>query len=586
MLRALILFSVLAANNVLLVNGWSKGFAKVTKNFLHRANKKLSDIPKITSFYVGATGIWWRQHVIASISEMEQGKQEQAMETLNIAIATLTVFDVTQATVSPIASEFIHQIVKHKGFFKETHDGLKAVNKITMEVTRGSADTADDIINTLKTKKKDLALTFQKNVEEFMRNTKGYEELVTSLNKARNWAKALTWADTLSGPFFDAANMAWCGWQLHNAINDKDSPPEVRSMNIASASLGVASGAVGLTAFVVGALATAGTALAAFAGPVGAIIGCLLSLASIVIDLINSQNPYGRIKDHIGIIQKLKEGSLEYLENQVNITKEVTPYFKHNTGFNTIYEINQGNLIEGMRSSEHQPIQGVDNEPNLIFSARSPAGRENGYITRGKKRTFDKSNYANIIYQPEGTVDLGYDFYGKKTKEEGQGVTIIANTAMVAKDFWIRGVHIDTRVENDEEQKNPDNVVIGEMTGLGKSDHNIRVFTGAGDDILQVVGLPCNAWTLHQNCFWGELGTGVNTLCFDGMDPDRVKFPMHRTSDLATRTFVGIKFDMRPTQGDQQEMLLLKMKDTDRSPIVEHELGYVVGVSVFHGKYL
>ena len=67
-----------------------------------------------------------------------------------------------------------------------------------------------------------------------------------------------------------------------------------------------------MTAFVVGALATAGSTLAAVAGP-GAIIGCVLSLASIIIDLINSENPYGTIKNHLETIQKLKEGSLKYL---------------------------------------------------------------------------------------------------------------------------------------------------------------------------------------------------------------------------------------------------------------------------------
>ena len=45
-------------------------------------------------------------------------------------------------------------------------------------------------------------------------------------------------------------------------------------------------------------------------------------------------------------------------------------------------------------------------------------------------------------------------------------MTVVANTAMVAELFWIRGVNIDTREANDEEERNPDNVVIGEMTGL------------------------------------------------------------------------------------------------------------------------
>lgn len=66
--------------------------------------RMLETSSSLTSMYVGGTGIWWRSGIIASISQMEQGEQEAAMETLNIAITTLAVFDTTQATVSPIAS--------------------------------------------------------------------------------------------------------------------------------------------------------------------------------------------------------------------------------------------------------------------------------------------------------------------------------------------------------------------------------------------------------------------------------------------------------------------------------------------------
>lgn len=79
------------------------------------------------------------------------------------------------------------------------------------------------------------------------------------------------------------------------------------------------------------------------------IIRCVISLAAIIIDLINSSNPYGTIKNHLETIQKLKEGSLQYLQNQVNITQQVTLIFNKNTGFDTIYEVNQGNLIVRMR---------------------------------------------------------------------------------------------------------------------------------------------------------------------------------------------------------------------------------------------
>ena len=334
---------------------------------------------------------------------MEQGEQEAAMETLHIAMATLIAFDTTQATVSPIASELIYQLVKHKGFH-QTVAAFKKYNKVvTKAVVSGSADDVDGIIDSSKILRKNIANAFDNEATAFLKNTQGYDDLVKSLNNAKKWAKGLTWFDTLSGPFFDAANVAFCGWQLHKAIHDKGIPAKVRSLNIASASLGVASGAVGLTAFVVGALATAGSTLAAVAGPVGVVIGCVLSLAAIIIDLINVANPYGTIKNHLETIQKLKEGSLQYLQNQVNITQQVTPVFNGHTGFDTIYEVNQGNLIESMQGDR---IWGFENISDLEFFASKKPGKENGYLTMGMKRLFDKSNYgSNFFFQPEGIVE-------------------------------------------------------------------------------------------------------------------------------------------------------------------------------------
>ena len=592
MLRILVLCSVLSLFFILKVDGlrggsrWARGLTRIQNNILKRADpiRMLQTGSSLTSVYVGSTGIWWRSSVIAAISQMEQGEKEKAMETLNIAITTLAVFDTTQAAVSPIASELIDQLVKHKGKFSNTIKGFTEYNRAVAErVVSGNADDVDDIIDNAKSLKKRIGEFFDSEAEAFiknMKNTQGYDDLVTSLNNAKKWARGLKWFDTISGPLFDAANVAFCGWQLHNAIHDEDSPPEVRSLNIASASMGVASGAVGVTAFVVGALATTGSTLAAVAGPVGAIIGCLLSLASIIIDFINSVNPYGTIKNHLETIQKLKEGSLQYLENQVDITQQITSVFKQNAGFDTIYEINQGNLIVGLRDEQFLSVKGVDKDKNIIFNAKIRPGQEDGYLTMGKNRIFDNSKYGNFFFRPTGKVSLGYDFYGKAPKRNGKGVTVVANTAMVAEQFWIRGVHIDTRVENDNEAQNPDNVVIGETTGLADSDHLIRVYTGAGDDLLQVTGLLCNP-SQHESCFVGKLGTGIDTLSFQGMDTNRVEFPGGRKPKI----FVGIKFDMRDTGIHGSSKIYLRLKDSESSPVNEYGIGDVQSVDVFHGTY-
>ena len=85
-----------------------------------------------------------------------------------------------------------------------------------------------------------------------------------------------------------------------------------------------------------------------------------------------------------------------------------------------------------MRTESVQHISGVDDDPNIMFKATISPGQENGYLTMGKNRMFDKSEYGNIIFRPKGIVPIGYDFYGNITKPNGKGMTVVANTAMVA----------------------------------------------------------------------------------------------------------------------------------------------------------
>lgn len=151
-----------------------------------------------------------------------------------------------------------------------------------------------------------------------------------------------------------------------------------------------------------------------------------------------------------------------------------------------------------MRNDQSERIWGFEDSTDLVFNASMKPGKENGYLTMGKKRMFDKSNYgSNFFFQPEGIVELGYDYYGNVTNPEGKGVTVVANTAMVAEQFSIRGVRIDTEVENDEEQKNPDNVVFGEYAGLAWAGYN-KFYTGAGDDLVQVTEYHVLVGTVFQ----------------------------------------------------------------------------------------
>ena len=72
-------------------------------------------------------------------------------------------------------------------------------------------------------------------------------------------------------------------------------------------------------------------------------------------------------------------------------------------------------------------------------------------------------------------------------------------------------------------------------------------------------------------------------MSFQGLDPDRVEFPTGHTSG-ASKVFVGLKYDMRETGMVPSCEIYLRIKESDES-VKDYRIGYVTGVSVFHGTY-
>eukprot|EP00112_Aurelia_sp_Birch-Aquarium-sp1_P008842 Seg1985.6 transcript_id=Seg1985.6/GoldUCD/mRNA.D3Y31 product="hypothetical protein" protein_id=Seg1985.6/GoldUCD/D3Y31 len=396
--------------------GFSTSIAKLGNKFLSRSNpvKMTATGATVTSLYVGSTGIWFRSDTIAAINELERGEKEEAMQSLQLAIATLAVFDVTQATVQPIASVMINKMIKAKGFFPTTFTHLTNYKEALPNAVLNGGDSADDILDVMIPLKEKIKQSFDNEVVSFLKNSQGFDDLATSLRNAKTWAKVAKWGDVLAGPIFDSAMVGFSLYQLFLAINDDVSAPEARELSIVSASLGVASGAVGIASFAFAALAPAASTIAAVGGPIGAIIGCLLGLTAIIIDLINSVNPYTKIKQQLETLQALKTESLKYLDAPVNIAKDFAPQGL-NTGFDTIYEVNQASLVDfaGARTEDYVPWVGLDDDPIIFFKAKDPVQSEGDYLVKGKNRVFDKSKFQNVFFKPSGKPHVGFDFYGK-----------------------------------------------------------------------------------------------------------------------------------------------------------------------------
>ena len=457
------------------------------KNYLD----DIAHVGDLGGYNFAALGAYWRSNALAAFSQMKNEEKEAARDTLNLAIATLAVWDIGQGMLHPITDTLINKVIKrHQKDFHNTVTKLREYrlifnsDLIDKQPTVGAAEA---LKKRLLEAKSDVAVAFQTDVEKgwskFIKNTAIYDDMVKDLKTVRTWAKAAKWADVLAGPLFDAATIAVGAWQISEAVKNDD------PWAIASSSLSMASGVAGITGFVAGALATVGSTLAAVAGPVGAIIGALLGIASIIVEIVAAFNPYGRINKEIKMIKTLRDNSKKLLDADMkNLANLVSS--RSNFTFSWVFEANQGLMVEAI----HGRVK--DWQDPLKFRLETPPKEEGGYIVVGENRKYNKGMYGgNIFFKPEGLVDLGYDFYGKKAMQEFKGVTVLVSTDFVDEKPKVDLKGADIETYNKKYPNEPDNVVIDNIISI-QNKQTFKVKTGGGDDVIQVngvIGKPGNS---------------------------------------------------------------------------------------------
>ena len=558
------------------ISGLSKSLSRIGNNF-GRAAGNLDPLESIASLSgYGSVSIegYWQANTLAGFTQVKRGDIEEAMDTFNMAIATLTVWDLGQGIALPIADKLVNKIIlKYQDDFRHTIAAFHNYNKVmrTDVLDAATAATPDALKAKLLDAKSQISTAFQTDVTTGMsrfKNTQIYADLVTDLKGIKSWAKALKYADVFAGPLFDAATVAVSAWQLTEAIKSKD------AFGIATNALGLASGIVGITSFAVAALATAGTTLAAVAGPVGAIIGAVLCVASVIIDVIASLNPYKQINRDIELIKELTTNSKKLLDfDQEKLNQFVPSHAKFK--FSWVYEMNQGLALEyvrGRASEYYVPVK---------FRLELPPKKdEEGYIIVGENKEFDKSKYPkNFFWNPQGLVNLGYDFYGKPLTKEFQGATIIADTGLVAgkPDVVLKGLDIETYRKADDEYR--DAIIIEDMYDIAHQQ-NVKAKTGAGNDIILMngqIGKPGHE-DYHEG--YGQK-IDIKTAANENVDTKKKEFnilsfeamPATKKHDYKVH---GIKYDMQNGR--------VEYRIGDEASPEGKFWGHVTGVRMFVGS--
>ena len=207
-------------------SGLSKSLSRIGGKF-GRAVSNMDPLESIASLSgYGTISIqgYWQSNILAGFSQMKRGDIEAAMDTFNLAIATLTVWDLGQGIALPIADKLVNKIIlKYQDDFRNTIAAFKNYNKVMKTDVLGAAAAAtpDALKAKLLASKNQISTAFQSDVTTGMskcKNTQIYADLVTDLKGVKTWAKAIKYADVFAGPLFDAATVAVSAWQLAEAI--------------------------------------------------------------------------------------------------------------------------------------------------------------------------------------------------------------------------------------------------------------------------------------------------------------------------------------------------------------------------------
>lgn len=117
-----LVFQALFVGLALVACGDAAGIGNVLK--LSRIGKTFRRLPMSTrgleqsadmaGYTFGIVGAYWRSNTLAAYAQMSRGEIEEAMETIQLAIATLTVWDLGQGIAYPVVHKLVDRMIKNK----------------------------------------------------------------------------------------------------------------------------------------------------------------------------------------------------------------------------------------------------------------------------------------------------------------------------------------------------------------------------------------------------------------------------------------------------------------------------------------
>ena len=472
-----------------------------------------------------ATGTYSRSSTVAALSLLEQGKLEEATESLVQTALTLSLLDVGGGAISPITEEIVKYITT-KSEFTTTREAVAYYNRILKsEISK----TATQGMNkqTIRNAKEALKNNLKNDVAKFALVSK----VQKAFTKATKWFGKASLVDVF-GPLTDTVTIGLNIWGLDIAIRDGN------KAGIAEASLSIAAGVIGLSTFFA----------AVSGGPVGAIAGAILRVVATLVELFAGP-PYDKAaveayRARLRELRNLRDACVSQIDKRMEFLENV------GSPFSDVYVNNQASSMTNVELGELQLVDSY-----MIQSYRQEVPYQNSMYHRGFMGNFTRymsseakeemrngsyvciGKYRGIVspYIPPASSSTdwskttgftGFDFYGKYRKNTTYGgVHVFINSEFISQEE-LNGINIDTflNLESDADQEQtPQNDVISisDYKKLRK-DNKINIRTGFGSDCLNINGMIGELHQDNENSLSCDMvGHGWNILSFKGMSRDR-----------------------------------------------------------------
>ena len=451
-----------------------------------------------------------KSSIIAALSKVVNDKYDEAQQGLYDAISTMTNFILQDQFLYIIGQDAIDFISTRKEF-KETRKAIANYNFAlyrTMFKESGSRSKKE----ILKHMNRAMFHT-NKVFNDELYKLAGNSLAMKHLKKLNTWTRRQDMISILEFAF-DVVSLRVNLKLLQEAIDNHEEGKIVASC------LGISAGIIGLENFV-----SAVTSEIQILHRKGPIVGGILNLA-VSLMKVHSNRKMQRGKSRPSV----KHESNSVIENLGEISKRQLDRINlhisdQDISLNDVYIANKGVLPKWgiLYRKDWGPLQFGAFENG--GAGDSPLYRKEDssdlFLVAGKARRIMKAQ------QPKGDKEtniIGFDFYGIFSKGYPyKGSTIFVSTDGIhTSDFRLNGLRINTCLQKPWFHPN-DHLLLTDMSNLDQGER-IEVFMGKGDDLLIINGMFgqfSNQSKGNDSVLDIDLGTGLNTLSFEGMSSKR-----------------------------------------------------------------